>query len=95
MQDKPCRDANRRKRKAIRSVRSVECNSVIDLGVPPCLRDLRVASEPEAPCRNRKAFRMPKAGITPRAQDYAQWYLDIVAQADLADYSPVRGCMVI
>jgi prolyl-tRNA synthetase len=38
---------------------------------------------------------MPKAGITPRAQDYAQWYLDIVAQADLADYSPVRGCMVI
>src|SRR5947209_11247700 len=38
---------------------------------------------------------MAKAGITPRAQDYAQWYLDIVAQADLADYSPVRGCMVI
>jgi prolyl-tRNA synthetase len=38
---------------------------------------------------------MPKSGITPRAQDYAQWYLDIVAQADLADYSPVRGCMVI
>jgi prolyl-tRNA synthetase len=38
---------------------------------------------------------MAKAGITPRGQDYAQWYLDIVAQADLADYSPVRGCMVI
>jgi prolyl-tRNA synthetase len=38
---------------------------------------------------------MPKTGITPRAQDYAQWYLDIVAQADLADYSPVRGCLVI
>src|SRR5437899_506915 len=38
---------------------------------------------------------MAKAGITPRAQDYAQWYLDIVAQADLADFSPVRGCMVI
>jgi prolyl-tRNA synthetase len=38
---------------------------------------------------------MPKEGLTPRAQDYAQWYLDIVALADLADYSPVRGCMVI
>jgi hypothetical protein len=38
---------------------------------------------------------MAKAGITLREQDYAQWYLDIVAQADLADYSPVRGCMVI
>jgi prolyl-tRNA synthetase len=38
---------------------------------------------------------MPKQVITPRAQDYAQWYLDIVAQADLADYSPVRGAMII
>jgi prolyl-tRNA synthetase len=33
--------------------------------------------------------------ITPRAQDYSQWYLDVVRNAKLADYSPVRGCMVI
>ncbi|HMP02180.1 MAG TPA: proline--tRNA ligase [Gemmatales bacterium] len=33
--------------------------------------------------------------ITPRAQDYPQWYLDIVKQAGLADNSDVRGCMVI
>jgi prolyl-tRNA synthetase len=33
--------------------------------------------------------------ITPRAQDYAQWYLDVIKAAKLADYSPVRGCMVI
>ncbi|MCS7081559.1 MAG: proline--tRNA ligase [Bacteroidetes bacterium] len=33
--------------------------------------------------------------ITPRAQDYAQWYVDVIRQAKLADYSPVRGCMVI
>jgi len=33
--------------------------------------------------------------IVPRAQDYAQWYLDVVKAAQLADYSPVRGCMVI
>ncbi|MCC6727961.1 MAG: proline--tRNA ligase [Chthonomonadales bacterium] len=38
---------------------------------------------------------MPKEGITPRDQDHAQWYLDIVSKAELADYSPVRGCMVI
>ncbi len=38
---------------------------------------------------------MPKEGITPRDKDYSQWYLDIVAKAELADYSPVRGCMVI
>jgi prolyl-tRNA synthetase len=33
--------------------------------------------------------------ITPRAQDYSQWYLDIVKQAGLAENSDVRGCMVI
>ena len=33
--------------------------------------------------------------ITPRDQDYSQWYLDIIAVADLADYGPVRGTMVI
>src|SRR4051812_37345004 len=33
--------------------------------------------------------------ITPRAQDYSQWYIDVVKQAGLADNSDVRGCMVI
>ncbi|MFN4241885.1 MAG: proline--tRNA ligase [Tepidisphaerales bacterium] len=33
--------------------------------------------------------------ITPRATDYSQWYLDVVKAARLADYAPVRGCMVI
>jgi prolyl-tRNA synthetase len=33
--------------------------------------------------------------ITPRSQDFSQWYQDIVVQAKLADYSPVKGCMVI
>ncbi|HXR82554.1 MAG TPA: aminoacyl--tRNA ligase-related protein, partial [Saprospiraceae bacterium] len=33
--------------------------------------------------------------ITPRSEDYSQWYLDIVRKAQLADSSPVRGCMVI
>ena len=33
--------------------------------------------------------------ITPRAQDFSQWYQDIVLNAKLADYSPVKGCMVI
>lgn len=38
---------------------------------------------------------MPKEGITPRAQDYNQWYLDIVQNADMADYAEVvRGCIV-
>ena len=33
--------------------------------------------------------------ITPRSQDFSQWYQDIVIQSRLADYSPVKGCMVI
>ena len=33
--------------------------------------------------------------ITPRLQDYSQWYLDIVKKADMAENSDVRGCMVI
>ena len=38
---------------------------------------------------------MPKENITPRATDYSQWYLDIVRNADLADYAEVvRGCIV-
>lgn len=38
---------------------------------------------------------MAKDGITPREKDYAQWYLDIVQQAQLADYAEVvRGCIV-
>ena len=34
-------------------------------------------------------------GITPRTQDYGQWYLDVVKRGDLAEHSNVRGCMVI
>lgn len=33
--------------------------------------------------------------ITSRAQDYAQWYNDLIIKSGLADYSAVRGCMVI
>lgn len=32
--------------------------------------------------------------ITPRSEDFASWYNDIVLRAELADYSPVRGCIV-
>ncbi|HLR50505.1 MAG TPA: proline--tRNA ligase [Candidatus Sphingobacterium stercoripullorum] len=34
-------------------------------------------------------------GITSRQTDYSQWYNDLVIKADLAEYSAVRGCMVI
>ena len=33
--------------------------------------------------------------ITPREKDYSQWYLDVIRVAEMADYAPVRGCMVV
>lgn len=38
----------------------------------------------------------PKTAITPtRSEDYPEWYQQVVRAADLAENSPVRGCMVI
>lgn len=38
---------------------------------------------------------MSAKNLTTRAADYSQWYLDVIAAADLAEHSPVKGCMVI
>jgi prolyl-tRNA synthetase len=34
-------------------------------------------------------------GITSKDEDYSQWFNDLVIKADLAEYAPVRGCMII
>ena len=36
-----------------------------------------------------------KMKITPRGEDFSEWYQDVIAAAELADYAPVKGCMVI
>jgi prolyl-tRNA synthetase len=33
--------------------------------------------------------------ITPKSEDYAKWYLDVINEAQLAEDSPVRGCMIV
>ena len=33
--------------------------------------------------------------ITKQSEDFSRWYVDVVKKAELADYSPVKGCMVI
>ncbi len=35
------------------------------------------------------------AKLTKRSEDYSQWYIDLVTRAEMADYAPVKGCMVI
>ena len=37
----------------------------------------------------------PKVKITKRGEDFSKWYTDVIAAAQLADYAPVKGCMVI
>ena len=48
-------------------------------------------NQPNAP----KTAKTDTASVTTRAQDYAQWYLDVIKRGDLAEHSAVRGCMVI
>ncbi|XP_057723711.1 proline--tRNA ligase, chloroplastic/mitochondrial-like [Arachis stenosperma] len=44
---------------------------------------------------NSKSSKGSDQVITPRSQDFNAWYLDLIANAELADYGPVRGTMVI
>jgi len=34
-------------------------------------------------------------GVTSKEEDYSQWYNELVVKADMAEYAPVRGCMII
>ncbi len=38
---------------------------------------------------------MSDQGVTPRSQDYAAWYIEVIQRAQLVDYGPVKGTMVI
>ena len=38
---------------------------------------------------------MSEKKLTPRSENYSEWYNQLVLRAELADYAPVRGCMVV
>ena len=38
---------------------------------------------------------MPETKLPTRADDFSEWYNQVVLRADLADYAPVRGCMIV
>ncbi|CAD5171979.1 unnamed protein product [Musa acuminata subsp. malaccensis] len=47
------------------------------------------------PSADRKPSSSYEGSVTPRSVDFNAWYLDVIASAELADYGPVRGTMVI
>ena len=57
------------------------------------------ASKPQTQTNRKGGSKKKEADasmrITPRDEDYARWYTDCIQKGELADYSPVRGCMVI
>jgi prolyl-tRNA synthetase len=39
---------------------------------------------------------MSDTGVTVKKnQDFSEWYVEVVLKAELADYAPVKGCMII
>src|SRR6188508_3857208 len=56
----------------------------------------RTFSEIEVAATMAKQDGKPKTAIQPtRNEDYPEWYQQVIKAADLAEISPVRGCMVI
>jgi prolyl-tRNA synthetase len=47
------------------------------------------------PAALKELSSVSQQGVTPQSEDFSRWYTDVVQKADLADYSPVRGCMII
>ena len=38
---------------------------------------------------------MSNEKITSQSKDFSEWYNQVILRAELADYAPVRGCMVV
>ena len=45
--------------------------------------------------RFRQDFKQMAEKLAPREKGFSEWYVDLVQKAKLADYSDVKGCMVI
>lgn len=67
----------------------------IPLAVPAGAEALRRENGEEEKKMAKKNQQEFVQHITPRSEDFSQWYTDVVKLADLMDYTPVRGCMAI
>ena len=55
----------------------------------------RTSSRPDRPDHLTTVTMADDKALTPRATDFSAWYNEVIMRAELADYTPVRGCMVI
>ena len=68
---------------------------------PPPLSSVRVSAQSTAAETETlvdggaQRNRVQDRAVTPRSKDFNAWYLDVIDSAELADYGPVRGTMVI
>ena len=56
---------------------------------------LRFAQDYSTTEVNIKEDKMAEDKLPTRAEDFSEWYNQLVVKSDLADYAPVRGCMVV
>ena len=70
----------------VRRFSGVSAQSTAEKEASPETEPVRVAARKDRDEERR---------VTPRSQDFNAWYNDVIADAELADYGPVRGTMVI
>jgi prolyl-tRNA synthetase len=61
----------------------------------PQLKQRQASSAQQKPPPKQQQQQQQQRGLTPRSEDFSQWYQEVIAAADLADGAPTRGCMVI
>ncbi|GAB5362048.1 hypothetical protein AAMO2058_000764700 [Amorphochlora amoebiformis] len=77
---------------AAQSRREIDVKGLNSSPLNRCLRSF--ATEKTATKKGGKEA-VGEKGITSRAEDYSQWYLDVISEAELIENSPVKGCMII
>ncbi|CAI9092280.1 OLC1v1027477C1 [Oldenlandia corymbosa var. corymbosa] len=69
--------------------------SAVNFSAQSTAAEKDISPEVEDQKKSRVLDKDKDRAITPRSQDFNAWYLDVIANAELADYGPVRGTMVI
>src|SRR5262249_32478883 len=96
------RPAHRRHCQAARATRGRAFHAAGCRGLDARVQQRRVRGQPRAdvPRRPRARGPHPRArvmadSLPTRGEDFNEWYNQLVLRADLADYAPVRGCMIV